>query len=152
MQDKLGDYPAAIRGFELYLLAAPAAQDAESVQKRIIERANYSRGSFGAYFRYAHHLGSGDYISGELTLSNGSIQFHESSNDVRNSFAFSVSDVRSVQRKGGPMFLGFLRSLHIELKNGKKLVFLPMDPGDEGALAIEKAIKDMDPEHRIVFK
>src|SRR6266566_2897400 len=37
LQEKLRDYPAAIRSFEFYLLAAPTAQNAESVQKRIID-------------------------------------------------------------------------------------------------------------------
>ena len=44
-------------------------------------------------------------------------------------------------------------ALRIELKNGKKFVFLLGIPGREETVdAVEKAIKDMDPEHRIVFK
>ncbi len=43
-------------------------------------------------------------------------------------------------------------ALRIELKNGKKFVLLPIGRGDGGMVAIEKAIKDMDPDHRIVFK
>jgi tetratricopeptide (TPR) repeat protein len=135
-------YQSAALSFELYLLAAPAAQDAESVRKRI----NDLLGRFPAMYQYAHHFGSGgDFVTGDLIVSNGSIRFGDS-------FAFPVSDVRSVERKPGPMFLHSFRALHIQLKNGKKFVLLPIGLGDEGVVAIEKAIKDMDPEHRIVFK
>ena len=35
MQDKAGDYPAAIRNLKLYLLAAPGASDAKAVETLI---------------------------------------------------------------------------------------------------------------------
>jgi tetratricopeptide (TPR) repeat protein len=147
LQEKLRDYPAAIRSFELYLLAAPTAQDAESVQKRI----NDLRGRFDTLYMYAHHFGSGDYVSGELTVSNGWIQFRDRA-EAKYSFTFPVSDVRSVERRAGPIYMRFLRALHIELRNGKRFVLVALFPGDEGVVPIEKAIKDMDSEHRIVFK
>jgi tetratricopeptide (TPR) repeat protein len=140
--EKLGSYPAAAQSFELYLLAAPAAQDAESVRKRIHDL----RARFPAMYQFAHHFGSGgDFVTGDLIVSNGSIRFGDS-------FTFPVSDVRSVEKGRGPMFLRSFPALHIQLKNGKKFVLLPIGLGDEAADAIEKAIKDMDPEHRIVFK
>ncbi len=140
--EKLGYYPVAAGIFELYLMAAPTAQDAETVRKRI----NDLRGRFPAMYQFAHHFGSGgDFITGDLIVSNGSIRFGDF-------FAFPVSDVRSVERRAGPMFLRSFRALHIQLKNGKKFVLLPTGLGDEGVVAVEKAIKDMDPEHRIVFK
>jgi len=141
--EKLGYYPAAAGIFELYLLAAPAAKDAETVQKRI----NDLRGRYPAMYEYAHHFGSGgDFVTGDLIVSNGSIRFGDS-------FAFPVGDVRSVERmKRSIAFAVRMPALRIELKNGKKFVLLPIGSGDEGMVAIEKAIKDMDPEHRIVFK
>src|SRR6266581_417857 len=141
--EKLGYYPAAAGIFELYLLAAPAAKDAETVQKRI----NDLRGRYPAMYEYAHHFGSGgDFVTGDLIVSNGSIRFSDS-------FAFPVGDVRSVERmKRSIAFAVRMPALRIELKNGKKFVLLPIGSGDEGMVAIEKAIKDMDPEHRIVFK
>src|SRR6266849_5776539 len=113
--EKLGYYPAAAGIFELYVLAAPAAKDAETVQKRI----NDLRGRFPAMYEYAHHFGSGDYVSGELIVSNGSIRFGDS-------FVFPVSDVRSVERMKRSIAAFFVRmpALRIELKNGKKFVLL----------------------------
>ena len=142
--EKLGYYPAAAGIFELYLLAAPAAKDAETVQKRI----NDLRGRFPAMYEYAHHFGSGgDFVTGDLIVSNGSIRFGDS-------LAFPVGDVRAVERmKRSIAFAVRMPALRIELKNGKKFVFLLGIPGREETVdAVEKAIKDMDPEHRIVFK
>jgi len=82
-----------------------------------------------------------------LIVSNGSIRFGDS-------FAFPVGDVRSVERmKRSIAFAVRMPALRIELKNGKKFVFLLGIPGREETVdAVEKAIKDMDSEHRIVFK
>jgi len=162
--EKRRDYPAAIRSFELYLLAAPTAQDTESVQKRMADL----RGRFPAMFLKTHSIFTQSAsspawaldMSGELTVSNGSIQFR-SEMEPKHSFAFPVSDVRSLERRRGPMGFPVLR---IELKNGKKFDLVPNSYGrlraagdewkamDEDRNAIEKAIKDMDSQHAIVFK
>jgi tetratricopeptide (TPR) repeat protein len=168
-QEKLRDYPAAIRSFEFYLLAAPTAQDADSVQKRIIDL----RGRFPAMYLKTHSIFTQSAMrpawaldtSGELTVSNGSIQFRDST-DPKHSFAFPVSDVRSLERRRGPEGFPVLR---IGLQNEKKFDLVPdtfghlLAAGDngvsgmekamnEGVAAIEKAIRDMASQQGISLK
>jgi tetratricopeptide (TPR) repeat protein len=169
VEEKLRDYPAAIRSFDLYLLAAPAAQDAESIQKRIADL----RGRFPAMYLQTHSIFTQSALrpawaldsGGELIVSNGSIQFHDAT-APKHSFAFQISDLRSLERRRGPE--GF-RVLRIELQNGKKFDLVP-DPfphlnatGDktanvmesamgEGMDAMDKAIREMASQHGIVLK
>jgi len=142
LQEKLRDYPAAIRSFEFYLLAAPTAQNAESVQKRIIDL----HGRFPAMYLKTHSIFTQSALrpawaldaNGELTVSNGSIQFHDTT-DPKHSFAFPISDVRSLERRHGPE--GF-PALRIGLQNGKKFDLVPdtfghdLSAGDKGVNAI----------------
>ena len=60
---------------------------------------------------------------GQLTVSNGSIEFRHPK-DATSSFAFPVSDVRSLEKRQGPE--GF-RVLRIKLQNGQKFDLNP-DP------------------------
>lgn len=147
LQKKLGDGQASERSFWLYLRAVPMAQNAESAQLR----TNDPQGPFPALYRYAHHalLGTGDYDSGELTVNNSSIQFHDLV-ESKHSFVFSVSDVRSVEGMvGGPMNS---RAILIERNDRKKFFLILSAPGNEELATVEKAIKDMDLQDRIVFK
>jgi tetratricopeptide (TPR) repeat protein len=169
LQEKLRDYPAAIRSFEFYLLAAPTAQDAESVQKRIIDL----HGRFPAMYLKTHSIFTQSALrpawaldtNGELTVSNGSIQFRDTT-DPKHSFAFPITDVRSLERRYGPEGFPVLR---IVLQNGKKFDLVPdtfghdLAAGDtgvkaiqkamgEGLAAIEKAIRDMASQQGIFLK
>lgn len=168
LQEKLRDYSEAIGSFELYLLAAPTAQDTESVQKRITDL----RGRFPAMYLKTHSIFTQSALrpawaldsDGELTVSNGSIQFRDNS-DANHSFAFQVSDLRSLETKRGPE--GF-RVLRMKLQNGKKFDLVPDTFGhliatgdkgvdamekamDESMDAIEKAIKDMASQRGVVL-
>ena len=169
VQEKLRDYPAAARSFELYLLAAPSAQDAQSVQKKIIDL--HCR--FPAMYLQTHSIFTQSALrpawaldsSGELTLSNDSVQFRDTS-DAKHSFAFQISDLRSLERRRGPEGFPVLR---MKLQNGKKYdlvsdVFGQLiatgDKGmqatqkamDEAVNAMEKAVKDAASQHGIVLK
>jgi hypothetical protein len=91
---------------------------------------------------------------GQLTLSNGSIEFHDPK-DATNSFAFPVSDVRSVEKRRGPERFPVLR---INLQNGQKFDLIP-DPNpfsheamEQSLTAMEKSIRDMASQHGIVLK
>ena len=149
LQNKLEDHQASDRSFYLYLhfLSLALAQDAESVQLR----TNHSHGPFPVMYRYAHHalLGTGDYDSGNLTIGNGSIQFRD---EAKHSFAFPLSDVRSVEGMVGRMAGVDTRAILIERKDGKKFFLTFTDLGNEELAAVEKAIKDMDSQHGIVFR
>jgi tetratricopeptide (TPR) repeat protein len=169
VQEKLRDYPAAARSFELYLLAAPSAQDAQSVQKKIIDL--HCR--FPAMYLQTHSIFTQSALrpawaldsSGELTLSNDSVQFRDT-RDAKHSFAFQISDLRSLERRRGPEGFPVLR---MKLQNGKKYDLVPDvfgqliatgDKGmqatqkamDEAVNAMEKAVKDAASQHGIVLK
>jgi tetratricopeptide (TPR) repeat protein len=169
LQEKLRDYPAAIRSFEFYLLAAPTAQNAESVQKRIIDLC----GRFPAMYLKTHSIFRQSALrpawaldtGGELSVSNGSIQFRDTT-DPKHSFAFPITDVRSLERRHGPEGFPVLR---IGLQNGKKFDLVPDTFGhdlaagdkgvnamerdmDEAVAAIEKAIRDMASQQGILLK
>ena len=147
LQKKLGNGQVSERSFWLYLRAVPIAQAAESVQLS----TNDPQGPFPALYRYAHHalLGTGDYDSGELTVHNSSIQFHDLA-ETKHSFVFLVSDVRSVEGMvGGPLTS---RAILIERNDGKKFFLILSTPGNEELATVEKAIKDVDLQNRIVFK
>jgi len=145
-QEKLRDYPAAIRSFEFYLLAAPTAQDAESVQKRIADL----HGRFPAVCLqhtawWVHMDPTWSFGSGELTLSNGSIKL----NCPDGTFNVQISEVRSLERKIAPAGLLYLR---IVPQHGKKFDFSPAGSGDDAVAGVEKAIRDMASQHGIVLK
>ena len=169
VQEKLRDYPAAIESLELYLLAAPTAQDVESVQKTITDL----RCRFPAMYLKTHSIFTQSALrpawaldsGGELTVSNGSIEFRDTT-DSKHSFAFQISDLQSLERRRGPE--GFL-VLRMTLQKGKKFDLVPDAFGhliatgekgmnarqkamDEGAEAMEKAIKDMASQHGVVLK
>lgn len=163
LQEKMRDYPAAVRSFELYLLAVPSAKDADSIQKRITEL----RGRFPAMYLQTHSIftqsalrpawamGSG----GELSVSNSSIQFHEPG-EPKHSFAFPVSELRALERRHGPEGFPVLR---LKLQNGKKYDLVPdfsvgqsaaepMKALYEAADAMEKAIREMASQHGITLQ
>lgn len=169
LQEKLRDYSAAVRSFELYLLAAPAAQDAESIKERIADL----RCRFPAMYLQTHSILTQSALrpawamdsDGELTVSNGSIQFRDTGK-AKHSFVLQIAEVRSLERRSGPQ--GF-RVLRITLQNGKKFDLVPdpfihMTSGtdrsagameaamDEGVDAMEKAIKVMASQHGIVLQ
>jgi tetratricopeptide (TPR) repeat protein len=133
--EKLKLYPAAIRSFELYLLAAPAAQDAESVRNKISGlRCRFDATYLKHTSFWAHMDPTWTFGDGDLAVCGGSIQFSGS-----DAFNFPISDVRSLERKRGPARLPYLR---IVLRNGKKFDLF-IGSGEEDMAAVEKAIKDM---------
>src|SRR5271169_627409 len=86
---------------------------------------------------------------GQLTVSNGSIEFRNPK-DATSSFAFPVSDVRSLEKRHGPERFPVLR---IKLQNGHKFDLIP-DPNpfnreamEQGVNAMEKSIRDMASQH-----
>jgi hypothetical protein len=102
---------------------------------------------------------------GELTVGNSSIEFHNPA-DPKASFAFPISRVRSLERRRGPEGFPVLR---IKLVNGKNFDLVPdfasqrpatgengkSDPAktmNEGVDAMEKAIRDMGAENKVVLK
>jgi hypothetical protein len=91
---------------------------------------------------------------GQLTVSNGSIEFRNPK-DAASSFAFPVSDLRSLEKKRGPE--GF-RVLRIKLQNGQKFDLIPfpnpfsMEAMEQEANDMEKSIRDMASQHGIVLK
>jgi len=91
---------------------------------------------------------------GHLTVGNGSIEFRNPK-DATDLFACQISDVRSVEKRKGPM--GW-RVVRIQLQNGQKFDFIP-DPSpfskeamEPIANALEKSIRDMAAAHGIVLK
>ena len=103
--------------------------------------------------------------AGELIVSNGLIQFHDST-DTKASFSFPISDLRSVERRNGPEGL---RVLRLSLINKKNFDLVPdvfanrpatEDKGvgitekamDESVSAMEKVIRDMASQHGVVLK
>ena len=94
------------------------------------------------------------HSGGQLTVGNGSIEFRNPK-DATDSFACQISDVRSVEKRHGPM--GW-RVVRIKLQNGQKFDLVP-DPHpfsheamEPIADAIEKSIRDMASAHGIVLK
>lgn len=91
---------------------------------------------------------------GQLTVGNGSIEFHNPK-DATDSFACQIGDVRSVEKRRGPMRW---RVVRIELKNGQKFDLVPFpDPFSHEAMepiadAMEKSIRDMASAHGTVLK
>jgi tetratricopeptide (TPR) repeat protein len=170
VQEKLRDYPAAIQSFELYLLAAPSAQDAQSVQKRVRDL----RCRFPAMYLQTHSIFTQSELrpawalspGGELTVSDGSVEFRDPG-DLKHSFAFQVAELRSLERRHGPE--GF-PALRMKLQNGKNYDLVPdvlghsiatQDKSSRDALqkalgesmdAMEKAIRDMASQQGLVLK
>jgi tetratricopeptide (TPR) repeat protein len=150
LQEKLRDYPPAIQNFELYLLAAPTALDSPSIQKRITDL--HSR--FPAGYLQTHSIFTQSDLRpawalnycGELTVSGASVEFRDEC-EPKHSFAFPISDLRSLERRKGPSVFPGVRMpfpvLRIKLRNGKKFDLAPQPPSEEALTAMEKALKDM---------
>lgn len=150
MQEKLRDYPVAIQSFEFYLLAAPMAKDYLSVQKRIADL----RGHFPAGYLQTHSIFTQSALRpawslnycGELIVSGASVEFRDEC-EPKHSFAFPISDLRSLERRKGPSVFPAVHMpfsvLRIRLRNGKKFDLVPQPPSDEAMTAMEKALKDV---------
>jgi hypothetical protein len=101
---------------------------------------------------------------GELTVANGSLEFKNPA-DPKNSFSSPIGNVRSVERRRGPEGFPVVR---IKLQNGKNFDLVPDSTsqpsatGEKGknslqamyanADAMEKAIRDMAAENKVVLK
>jgi hypothetical protein len=91
---------------------------------------------------------------GQLTVGNGSIEFRNP-NDASGSFACQISDVRSVEKRRGPMRWPVVR---IKLRNGQTFDLVPFpDPFSHETMepmadAMEKSVRDMASAHGIVLK
>jgi hypothetical protein len=133
---------------------------------------NQESGSFPAMLLKTHSILTQSAIrpawelqsGGELTVRNGSIEFHNPT-DPKASFAFPISNVRSLERRRGPEGFPVLR---IKLQNGKNFDLVPdltrqaRAAGEsstdqnkamsQNADSMEKAIRDMAVENKVVLK
>jgi hypothetical protein len=133
---------------------------------------NQESGSFPAMLLKTHSILTQSAIrppwelqpGGELTVRNGSIEFHNPA-DPKASFAFPIGNVRSLERRRGPEGFPVLR---IKVQNGKNFDLVPdfthqsRAAGESGADhdkamnqsadSMEKAIRDMAVENKVVLK
>lgn len=129
------------------------AQDAPSGQKPA-SGTEQSGAIFPAMSLKTHGTEWKMQSGGQLTVGNGSIEFRNPK-DATDSFACQISDVRSVEKRRGPMRW---RVVRIKLKNGQKFDLVPFPDhfSDEAmeplADAMEKSIRDMASAHGIILK
>ncbi|HXY02901.1 MAG TPA: hypothetical protein VEI49_04945 [Terriglobales bacterium] len=147
-------YVASLIAFVLLAFALLSrAQDAPSGQKPG-SGTGQSGATFPAMSLKTHGTEWKMQSGGQLTVANGSIEFRNPK-DATDSFACQIGDVRSVEKRRGPMRW---RVVRIKLKNGQKfdLVPFPDDFSHEAmepiADAMEKSIRDMASAHGVVLK
>jgi len=161
LQEKAKYYAGAIWSLKLYLLCSPKAEDAETVRQKVFEleylqerasresapplgSANPS-GTASAQtirtvsFDVAHHDGLSGVCTGTMTIGNGMLRFHSSSNPSH-SFEIQLSEITEVKPKGRGLglFAPDLYDYVISFKNGKRDRFFG-DNRDDVLAAIRNA-------------
>jgi hypothetical protein len=153
-------------------MLAPIVSSRAQVAAPAGEVAGPQSGHFPAMYLKTHSILTQSAIrpawemqpGGELTVENGSIEFKNPA-DPKASFAAPISNVRSVERRRGPEGFPVVR---IKLQNGKNFDLVPdftgqpSSNGEKGknslqamnanADAMEKAIRDMAAENKVVLK
>lgn len=160
------------RWFLLVLMLAPVFFTRAQVPAPAGDAAGPQSGHFPAMYVKTHSILTQNATNpawemqpgGELTVANGSLEYKNPA-DPKASFSSPIGNVRSVERRRGPEGFPVVR---IKLQNGKNFDLVPDFTGQPSASgergknwlqamyadadAMEKAIRDMAAENKVVLK